>query len=295
LVENPEVDSDQTLLALIKLQRIIEDSRSIYRMEKTLGAQTRMHLHTGRLISDLEEWWTSLPPNTTNSSKVFVFARRVATTDLNIFTVDLFANRYHATKTWIYEMGLVYHFGARAPLFREDETNAATLQAQTMIVANLSKCVDSIRAYLDCFQAMDPTMDDSLPLEEWFRFIAAFFMAYKLSVKLIEFPQWNVELARQSIDLEKYLTTFVKRLRSHSPSGDTVCSGDIYSVLPEILDSARSSFILARDFPHEIDDTFRVHVSVDSEQGLVGPQPRSRQQPSSLKQGKCPATSFWRQ
>jgi hypothetical protein len=191
-------------------------------------------------------------------------------------------------------MGLIYHFGARAPLFHEDESNAATLQAQTMIVANLSKCVDSVRDYLDCFRAMDPAIDDSLPLEEWFRFIAAFFMAYKLSVKLIEFPQWNVQLARQSLDLEKYMSIFVDRLRRDSTNSDAVSAGDVYSVLGDILDGARSSFILVRDGEFELHDDVCPHKTFDSEVGALGSKPAAQQRPASLAQGKCPATSFWK-
>ena len=63
LSANPEFESDNTLLATIQLQRIFEDTRDAYRLEKSSGAASRLHLHTDRLLLDLETWKRSLPPN----------------------------------------------------------------------------------------------------------------------------------------------------------------------------------------------------------------------------------------
>ena len=69
LSTNPEFESDDTLLATIQLQRIFEDTRDVHRLEKSSGAASRLHLHTDRLLLDLESWKRSLPPNHAQFSK----------------------------------------------------------------------------------------------------------------------------------------------------------------------------------------------------------------------------------
>ena len=61
LSNGAEFETDKTLLASIKLQRIFEDTRDIYRFDKSPGAASRLHLHAERLLVDLEDWRRSIP------------------------------------------------------------------------------------------------------------------------------------------------------------------------------------------------------------------------------------------
>ena len=204
--------------------------------------------------------------------------------------------RYHAAKIRLFEMGIIYTFDAREPLTWVDKSSVSTIHAQNMLISNLSKSVDAIREYLDYFLSTNMAVDNRLPLEEWFRFVLAFFVAYKLSVKLREFPQWDVRYARETLDLEKYLTAFIDRFRASQADQDisVASSGeDIYSVLPDVLESARASFIVARDHPEQIDSQFRAHIDPGSVSTKKGTSSGTTPFPSTAHKG-CPATGFWR-
>jgi len=165
-----------------------------------------------------------------------------------------------------------------------------------MLVLYLAKCVDAIKDYLDSFKAMDSAMDDRLPLEEWLRLMLAFFVAYKLSAKLIELPGWDVSFVRVTIDLEVYLASFVDRFQFARLGADSVAAlygAGLYSVFPEILDSAKISYIMARDRPHEINNTLRVHSNLGG--GEFGGDSLRAVGPAHTSRGReCPATGFWR-
>ena len=206
-------------------------------------------------------------------------------------SADIFTTRYHAVKAWIHEMGIIYTLAARNPLTWIDQSSVATLHAQRVLVSNLTSSVDAIKDYLDYFLTTDTSIDNRLPLEEWFRFVLALFAAYKLSLKLKEFPQWDVRYIRDSLDLEVYFNAFIDRFRASQQAEDyNIASegADIYSVLPEVLESARSSFIFARDHPDQIDQNFKPHIDPGSAK-----QSKKQHRKASPHHRGCPATGFW--
>lgn len=191
-------------------------------------------------------------------------------------------------------MGLIYDFAPRSPI---DWTNMSTeiaRRTQAEITGSLIKCLDAIKDYFDHFLLMNSAMDDRLPLEEYTRFIFAFLVAYKLSVEMTELPDWDVHMARKTFDLEEYLTIFIERFQSSRRevnSAEFASKGDVYSVLPEVLDSARSSYRMARAHPYAMPDRFRVHMDFGTQKagGIATSVPLA-----TPRSQKCPATSFWR-
>ena len=76
-----------------------------------------------------------------------------------------------------------------------------------MVISNLVKCVSSTKEYLDLFFAIPAAEHTSLPISAWYQVILAVFVLYRLSVGLPEVPEWNREIAHQSVDLQEYLDT----------------------------------------------------------------------------------------
>ncbi len=179
-------------------------------------------------------------------------------------------------------MGLVYRFTARRLLaIPEDDQKpgAPAVAAHPMLLANLVQGLDAAKEYLDYFLAVSTETYHQLPLEAWTRLIVAPFVLYKLSVGFAEVPEWNAHTARETIDLERYLCVLGDRLRStmaeRMPSGDAP-GEDLFHMLPSILESAKGSFVAARDHPARFRDGVQAHYDLNC----------------AFRRGTCPATSY---
>jgi hypothetical protein len=195
--------------------------------------------------------------------------------------IDLFASRYYYAKIRIYEMGLLFHFRLR------DEAVVSTSDTPRL-EANLMACVGAIKNYLDSLLAVDGDEWNALPCEEWCRTIVAFFILYKLAAGPREILGWDITLCRSNIDLAEYLDVVAERLSRSSqtlePKQHT--NDGLYFVLPAILRSARTSFLLIRDTPHLVKPGDRVHVDLSDEQTV-------EELARPKEQRRCPATAFW--
>lgn len=211
-------------------------------------------------------------------------------------SLGLLTNSYHAAKIRICEMGLIYHCGVRAPLAFVDRHGPDSARTRSFVITSLTKCVDAIKLYLDQFLSMDPHVDNSLPLEEWCRLTLALFVAYKLSVPLIELPSWDPRLAQETLDLELYLGAFVDRLHGNCWNEDlslALRNRSLYTVLPELLDSARTSFTQARIFMHTVPRGKQVHIDLLGEEHFGDGESTNAHFSGASSQGKCPVTEFW--
>jgi hypothetical protein len=181
----------------------------------------------------------------------------------------------------IFEMGLFYHF-------RVGNEAAIPITQYPALNDNLIACVAMIKDYLDTLLAMDSSEWNYLPCEEWSRLIVTFFVLYKLSVGPREVSGWDVEICRSVIDTEKYLDAVADHVcssrQSLKTSEETIDS--IYFVLPDILRSARASFVTARDMPHLVKPGDRVHVDPSKK------EVRAKIDGPKIKRG-CPVTSSW--
>lgn len=178
-------------------------------------------------------------------------------------------------------MSLLFHF-SKTPPFPSQALRPTSFES------NLVTCVDSIKSYLETFLAMKPNMYSLLPFEEWFRLLISFFILYKLSAGSRDIPDWDVQKCRNIIDMEHYLTTLARLLRGIRSPMDTESStrDEVYFVLPEIIESARDSYILTRDVPELIGPGHRVHIDLSRSR-------RKDESAASASKSKCPATGFW--
>ena len=178
-------------------------------------------------------------------------------------------------------MGLLYHF-------RVSDDDAISIFRYPALGENLLACVEAIKDYLDTLLAIEGSEWNYLPCEEWIRLIIACFILYKLSVGPREISGWDVETCRARVDFAKYADAVADHIynsrRSLETSDETIES--IYFVFPDILRSARASFVIARDTPHLIKPGDRVHIDLSKDKiraEIVRPKVQRR----------CPVTSLW--
>lgn len=214
---------------------------------------------------------------------------------LNCSDTGLLINQYHAAKVSIYEMGLVFHFDHKKSLALTAGCNKTTSDHQAVLVSNLTTCVEALREYLDVFLAMEVSTYPHLPFEEWNRVILAFFILYRLSVNLPEVSTWDISYARLAIDLEGYLTQAIDRILRSRPDegGNEIASADLYSVLPEILESAKASYVLRRDHPEQVTAGLKAHINVGTGAPFRNNASSTHNTLTSSMRVKCPATGFW--
>ncbi|KAJ5382640.1 hypothetical protein N7517_000551, partial [Penicillium concentricum] len=234
--KQPEFDTDFMIYPVSKLLQFTEEVCETYRSEGIHG--TRLCIHAERFATRLEEWWLALSTELQNTV--------------------LLINGYHAVKIRIQEMGLVDCYGRRrppAPKAREDST---ILSTPSMVIRNLVKCVSSTKEYLDLFLAIPAAEHTSLPFSAWYQLILAVFVLYRLSVGLSEVPEWNREIAHQSVDLQEYLDTLLSHLQAINPPDRQIPTKSLFSMLPEIIGSVKNSYALAKENIAQV-DSHRAH------------------------------------
>lgn len=184
-------------------------------------------------------------------------------------------------------MGLVYHFRSRRSLSRTKADQGSKLPAHSTLIANLVKAVDAAKEYLDCFLDTPTEIYNSLPLEEWFRLIVAPFVLYKLSIGLSEVPEWDAQIARETMDLERYMDILIDRLNTAHVGENSDRADNLFAMLPKIMESAKASFVAARDNPSMFHDRNQSHY----DQGFAENDSTPTKCPLSMsRRGKCPAT-----
>lgn len=132
-----------------------------------------------------------------------------------------------------------------------------------MVINNLIKCVSSAKEYLDLFCALPAAEHRTLPFSAWYQVIFTVFVLYRLSVGLPEVPQWDVEIAQQTVDLRDYIDTLLSHLQAIELLQDTqIPTKSLFTRLPEIIGSVRTSYALAKENPAEVRDSHRAHCEL---------------------------------
>ncbi|KAJ5767118.1 uncharacterized protein N7511_004734 [Penicillium nucicola] len=241
LQQTPEFDTDLLLCPATKVLQFTEEACETYRLEGIHGA--RLHIHAERLETWLEDWWSSL--------------------SMDLRDTVLLINGYYAAKIRIEEMGLVYCYGQRRPPSPKTQDDSTILSAHPMVINNLIKCVSSAKEYLDLFCALPAAEHRTLPFSAWYQVIFTVFVLYRLSVELPEVPQWDVEIAQKTVDLRDYIDTLLSHLQAIEPLQDTqVPTRSLFTRLPEIIGSVRTSYASAKENPAEIRDSRRAHCEL---------------------------------
>ncbi|EKV12271.1 hypothetical protein PDIG_45960 [Penicillium digitatum PHI26] len=262
LQQQPEFDTDLLMYPVTKVLQFAEEICETYRFEGIHGA--RLYIHAERFTTRLEEWWSSL------------------STDLR--NTVLLINGYHAVKIRIQEMGLVYCYGQRRPPPPKAQDEFTMLSTPPMIISNLVKCVSSTKEFLDFFFTIPAAQHGDLPFSTWYQFIFAIFVLYRLSVGLPEVPEWNGEIAQQSVNLQEYLERLLSNLQSTKPSLDRqIPTKSLFSMLPEIIGNVKNSYIVAKENLAHVSDSHHAHHKLGASKTTASSAPGRH---------RCPALRY---
>ncbi|KAH8690039.1 hypothetical protein BGW36DRAFT_306914 [Talaromyces proteolyticus] len=238
LKQQPEFETDRLICPVTKVIQFAEEVCQTYRSEGIHGP--RLYIHAERFTTRLEEWWSSVSTELRNTV--------------------LLINGYHAVKIRIQEMGLVYCYGRRRPPSPKAQEDSTMLSTPPMVISTLIKCVSSTKEYLDFFLATPAAEHSSLPFSAWYQVVFTVFVLYRLSVGLPEVPEWNVEIAQQAVDLQEYIDTLLTHLQAIEPSlARQIPTKSLFSRLPEILGSVKTSYALAKENLAQVRDSCHAH------------------------------------
>lgn len=280
LQKQPEFDTDLMIYPMTKVLQFAEEVCETYRSEGIYG--TRLYIYAERFTIRLEEWWSSLSTDLRNTGRNPPKLWAFHSADWKLLV--LLINGYHAVKIRIQEMGLVYCYGQRRPPAPKAQEDLTILSTPPMVISNLVKCVSSTKEYLDLFLAIPAAEHTSLPISAWYQVILAVFVLYRLSVGLSEVPEWNAEIAQESVDLQEYLDTLLSNLQAIKPPPDRqIPAKSLFSMLPEILGSVKNSYALAKENLTQVRDSNRAHHELGASKTTV---------PSVRGRHRCPALRY---
>ncbi|KAE8554404.1 hypothetical protein EYB25_002943 [Talaromyces marneffei] len=262
LQQQPEFETDSLIYPVTKVLQFAEEVCETYRSEGLYGP--RLYIHAERFTTRLEDWWSSL--------------------SMHLRNTILLINAYHTVKIRIQEMGLVYRYGPRKTPVPKAQADSTLLSVPPMVISNLIKCVTSTKESLDSFLAIPVTGHCSLPFSTWYQLILTVFVLYRLSVGLLEVPEWNVEIAQQTVDLQAYFDTLLSYLHIMKSSPDRqIPTKSLFSRIPEIMESVRTSYALAREDIVEVRDSSNAHHELNASNNTASSVQRLR---------RCPALRY---
>ena len=173
------------------------------------------------------------------------------------------------------------------------ETSGVSLDAQVRLEI-LLLCLEGAKDFFESFLTIPASEYRSLSLIQWNALIFATMVLYKLSIGLASFPEWNPEVARNSVPLEDYLETCCQLMsvafRNSVP--DRLEQGqDLFSLLGPIWSNVRESYLRLRQMSwvEAVTDLSKAHLTSFAELPSSGSSFPS--QPSVHH--RCPAFSFW--
>jgi hypothetical protein len=124
----------------------------------------------------------------------------------------------------------------------------------------LIRCTQLTKEYLDLFFAIPETEYTRLPFCIWYKVVIAVFILYRLSIGVSEVPEWDVNLTQQTIDVDSYF----RRLSSHLEflrADEEVPNKSLFTMVPEIINSVRTSYEMARGGHRQALDARQPHPS----------------------------------
>ncbi|RDW83663.1 Zn(II)2Cys6 transcription factor [Aspergillus mulundensis] len=225
LQQDHKFPTDDLMYPTIKLQQFTWEVRDTYQ----LGSIATNWSHPDRFMARLQEWWSTLSEDTQRA-----------------------VSGYRAAKIRIYEMGLVYRYGQRkrAPA---NVSTQPTAPARSTVNHNLIQSLICAKEYLDAFLVMTQREYNKLPLSAWYQLILAIIVLYRLSVGLPDYPNWDREIAQDTVKLETYLDMLSQRLRPTEFQVGTGARAEsnkcLFIMFPDMVESVKVSYMAARAQP----------------------------------------------
>jgi hypothetical protein len=162
----------------------------------------------------------------------------------------------------VYEMDLV--LSAAKMRQKADSLNQSTNSSLTsqMRLEVLYLCLKSAGQLAQNFLSIPASEHASFSYIQWSALIYAITIIYRLTVGIPQLRDWDVRVARATVDFDSILGAFCSRFNDRSPCDQvTLDNGDLFSMMGSIFENIRQSYDRLKHLPQDdsAGDTTPVH------------------------------------
>ncbi|KAJ5853350.1 hypothetical protein N7534_005893 [Penicillium rubens] len=165
----------------------------------------------------------------------------------------------------VYEMDLVNvsptKMRQRVDSLKDPPTSSFTSQSRLEV---LFLCLKSAGQLAQNFLSIPTSEYGSLSYTEWSGITYAIFVIYRLTVGIPQLRDWDVRVARTTVDFDCVLDAFCNRFNSISLGDEAILeNGDLFSVMGSIFENIKQSYDRLKLLPQKdsADDTSPVHAT----------------------------------
>ncbi|KAJ5941695.1 hypothetical protein N7516_001863 [Penicillium verrucosum] len=259
-----EHPTDALLLPLVQLQNMGEvNHRSISTVDYMNGLDLEMKVQSFQ--AEFKQWKYSLP---------------LACEQANWMDLACEVAVMH-----VYEMDLVNVFASKMRRTTDSLKHSTSLSSTSRIPLEvLFLCLKSAGQLAQTFLYIPTSEYGSLSYMQWTCIIYAISIIYRLTVGIPQLRDWDVRVARTTIDFDYILDALCSRFDSVPRCNHTgLENGDLFSMMGSIFENVKQTYGRLQLLPQDdsADDTGPVHAT-----SFV---------PSTLKyRHPCPAFQIWR-
>jgi hypothetical protein len=288
--EEPEYPADELILPLIQIQQIGDEYHKVLRVARNENHSQSVLDRIGVQVRSFKKQMQDLKDNlrpTAAHSKAVHLAMQFAS--VHTFEQDLLSpftsiSRLMATGGPTDQMSCAIDSPSRIDI--------------------LLDCLASATAYLDLWLTIPISTYPFLATSQWSGFIYSTVIIYRLSIGTPRVPLWDVQVARETVKLERYLEVMCEKMQEATRERLKEIVGthnrDLYSVMGLVLQNVRNTYSRLRMLPQSLSsmDEDPVHATSfpDDESSLPVPRPGpifETDQPRAGYQSRCPALQFW--
>jgi hypothetical protein len=288
--EEPEHPTDELILPLIQIQQIGDEYHKVLLVARNENHSQGVLDRIGVQVRSFKKRMQDLKDNlrqTAAHSKAVLLAMQFAA--VHSFEQDLLSPFTSISRL----------MATGGPT---DQTSCAIDSPSRIDI--LLDCLASATAYLDLWLTIPIGTYPFLATSQWSGFIYSTVIIYRLSIGTPRVPLWDVQVARETVKLERYLEVMCERMQEATRERLKAIVGthnrDLYSVMGLVLQNVRNTYNRLRMLPQSLSsmDEEPVHATTfpDDESSLPVPRPGpifETDQPRAGYQSRCPALQFW--
>ncbi|MCJ1329245.1 hypothetical protein MMC10_005924 [Thelotrema lepadinum] len=293
--ENPEYTTDELILPLVQAHAIGDEYHEVMRVGRG-GIHSQPHLdRIGTHIRSFQKRVNDV------KSTLTPFAASSVAVQLAL----------HFTFVYTYEQDLISPFISTSRLMAvapSIDPKSSPIDVPSRIDM-LIDCLAAAASCLDHFLTIPASSYPLLCTAQWSSLTFSIAITYRLSIGTPRIPLWDVQIARETVKLENYLTLLCEMVQNETRNRlkaiiDTHQHRDLYSLTGLILQNVRNTYERLRRLPQaqSAADEETVHAisfpdaAIDVQNMPVprpGPIFGQQEQPKSGYQSRCPALQFW--
>ena len=288
--EEPEYPTDELILPLIQIQQIGDEYHKVLRVARNenhgQGVLDRIGVHVRSFKKRMQDLKDNLRPTAAHSKAVHLAMQFAAvhTLEQDLLSPFTSISRLMATGGPTDQMSCAIDSPSRIDI--------------------LLDCLASASSYLDLWLTIPISTYPFLATSQWSGFIYSTVIIYRLSIGTPRVPLWDVQVARETVKLERYLEVMCERMQEATRERLKAIVGthnrDLYAVMGLVLQNVRYTYNRLRMLPQSLSSTDEesVHATSfpDDESSLPVPRPGpifEKEQPRAGYQSRCPALQFW--